>query len=201
MTNANELLYLSRMGGEDGFTALLLSYAPLITFEVKKVMQENPKMAIYMDDFAQEARIQMIQAIDRYREDRDCRFTTYVVAIIERRFNSLIRYYSRPTKVQMHDTISLDSMNHEEHYMYDVIESNDALSNPTFNIQLKESINLINRAVGDLKPIEKKVYETWQQGKSYKESSEELGLTVKAYDGYVQRIKKKLRKAITRTAF
>lgn len=202
MENVNELLYLSRMGGEEAFAALLFTCGPIITCEVKKIMADNPKLYIYNEDFAQEARIQIIQAVMRYREDKDCKFTTYITAIIQRRFHSLVRHYSQTTYVQMHDTLSLDYLNDaDEQYLYDLLESNDVLSNPIFNMRLRESIEKINKAIGDLKPIEKKVYDTWQKGKSYKESSEELGITIKAYDGHIQRVKRKLRKAITRSTF
>ena len=95
----------------------------------------------------------------------------------------------------LHDTLSLDEV-YQDSPLYDYIESRNVLCNPVYNLHVQDCYDNVKKALKDLKPIEQEVFALWDLGLGYSEASKELGISYKAFDGHIQRIKKKLRKAV-----
>ncbi len=196
MLNVYELVYMSRMGDENALATLLSYCTPIFYKEVKKIMDGNVKLKMYFEDFVQEAVIAFYYAIDRYREDQEASFMTFLMVVVHRKLLSLTRHYLNNRTVQMHDTLSLDKLVHDEDTMYDYVQNRNSLHNPVFNLHVQDCYDNVVKTLNDLKPVEKEVFALWKSGASYTDASKELGMSYKAFDGHVQRIKRKIRKAV-----
>ncbi len=198
MLNVYELVYMSRMGDENALATLLSYCTPIFYKEVKKVMDANVKLKVYFEDFVQEAVITFYYAIDRYREDQEASFVTFVMIVVRRKILTLARDYQSNKTIHIHDTLSLDRLVDDENNtitMYNFLQNNSSLHNPVYNLHVQDCYDNITKAFNDLKPIEKEAFALWKSGKPYAEASKELGISYKAFDGHIQRIKRKIRNA------
>lgn len=201
MLNVNELIYLSRMGDENALATLLSFCTPIFYQEVNKTVELNSRLKMYFEDFIQECVITFYYAIDRYREDQEAKFTTFLRIVVQRKLITLTRNYLKNKAVQMHDTLSLDEIVRDDSSMYDYIASRNSIHNPVYNLHVQDCYDNVEKTLRDLKPIEKDVFALWKSGTSYANASKELGMSYKAFDGHVQRIKRKIRKAIVQPIY
>lgn len=199
--NTYELLYLSRAGDEFALSALFDFCYPIIVSEVNTLISKYQPLRIYRDDFIQECRISVCDTVERYREDKDTQFTTFLITVIRRKLINLIRHYSRPSKVQIHDTVSLDAIMTEKGSLYDCIESKYIMENPVYSYRMNDAYERVKKVTEKLLPMEKKVMDCWMNGMNYEEASKELGISYKSYDGHMQRLRSKLRKAAYNHAY
>ena len=195
MLNVYELIYMSRLGDENALATLLSYCMPVIYKEVNKAIELNSKLRMYYEDLIQESIVTFYYSIDRYREDQEAKFTTFLMIVLQRKMITLTRGYLHSHTVGLHDTLSLDEV-YQDSPLYDYIESRNVLCNPVYNLHVQDCYDNVKKALKDLKPIEQEVFALWDLGLGYSEASKELGISYNAFDGHVQRIKKKLRKAV-----
>lgn len=198
MNNPYELLYMSRMEDAYAFKALFLMYQPLVQTEVKKILLEYPSMReMYEDDLVQEAMCSIPQAIQAYRFDLNCGFTTFLMLVARRRIYSMLRSLSAKSVVQYTDIMRLDATRvNEPSSLYEVLPGRNTWEDPRFTLRFHEAQQRVKHVFSKMSDLDKQVFEVWQTKKGYKEASEVLGMSYKSFDGRVQRIKRQIRAAV-----
>ncbi len=194
--NSYELLYFYHQNQSDGLRALAAEHEPMLRAQVNQIIAANRLMALYREEFLQESRIMLVAAAEYYRFDQGCSFRSYLQLIAKRKIYQRIRHYTSGADVPFHIMLSLDSEICENTTVYEVVKSPDLLSEPEYALNYKEANLRLNRAIGDLKPMEQKVLREWESGCPYEESCQRLHLSYKAYDGRLQRVKEKVRAII-----
>lgn len=195
-SNAYELLYMSRMCDEWAQKALFLQSRQMQKTMIQVIIARFRPYRIYEDDMLQEADLALIYAMDSYREDRQCSFKTFLSLLTKRRVWTALRHYSTDSLVQMHDTLTLHSQVSEDEPYYETFEQKDPLSNPEYRLHFNDAVNRLNETVETLSNEEKQILDFWITEQPYQKACDAMGVSYKAYDGRLQRVRKKIRSAV-----
>lgn len=149
---------------------------------------------LYFDDLYQEAVIAMYEAMNAYRDDRQASFMTYLKIVVDRRLKNTCRDLFLRKNNRYFQCISLDELFEEvEIDSLLVMESHDFLSSPEYKLHFNECRENLDKAISGLTASEKEVMYSWVNGDTYAVGAEKLKMPKKAYDGKLQKVRKKIR--------
>ncbi|MBW9212448.1 MULTISPECIES: sigma-70 family RNA polymerase sigma factor [Terrabacteria group] len=191
--NSYELIYMSRMGDEYAQTALFLQYEGLLNALVNQTLMAYPSVRCYRDDLLQEARISLFQAINQYQESKNTTFKTFVCLVVKRRIWNVVRDILVDHQHKGFDAISLDD---QDTNYYEILEQSNRLAEPEYYVQYQTAANRLQEEIGLLDAEERNILSCWLASDSYQDASDKLGLSKKQYDGRLQRVKKKIKRAL-----
>ena len=186
--NDYELLYLIRNGDERALEKLIENYKPII---YKMYYQLRRKLdSFHFDDGYQAGLLGLYTAVNYYKEDKNMAFSTFAILCITREMYATYRKERKNSYADNSRILSLDmKLNEvEEIYLSDVNlidQKNDPAS-------LAMSSCLLEEVYGILEKIEVKVLQLKNKGYTYQEMANQLGVSAKTIDNYIQRIRKKL---------
>lgn len=190
-----ELIYLIRQEDEDSMNLLLERYRLIIWKNVHQLCRFTT-IGFDKDDLFQEGMLGLIDAVYAYRDDKDCRFSSFANVCIERQIRSFLRRTRSHSYKLLSDAQSLDApfiVNEENLYLKDVLSIDIKEFNPEYQTMLnwaREQIPIIRSKVND---IDWKIYHMFQIGYTYKEISEELEIEEKLVDNALQKVRRKMR--------
>jgi len=145
------------------------------------------------EDLIQEGMLGLLSAIRTYDPDKGAKFTTYAEFCIRRRIYSAIKMASGNKHTPLNSYISLESSQLDETNT----QSAYFLRVPEDFVIAREQAGEVEKLLyGALSRFESDVLELYLEGVSYKEMATRLEKSDKAIDNAVQRIKKKLSKAL-----
>ena len=160
-------------GDEEAFAVILRRMRPLISAQIAAF----PALAFCEDDVRQECLVGLLSAVRTYRPDGGAAFTTYATTCIRRRLISL----SRQTGARLDREQSLG----EE-------DPADEEEDPADRTVEREAVARLRAlAQSRLTPLEYRVLTARLDGLPYAEIARRLGITVKAVDNAVQRLRRK----------
>lgn len=134
-------------------------------------------------DFLQEGLLALLSAARSFNSTMNVPFKAYLTICAKRRFISVLRKSQGKSVIPDSERISID----------DALLTADNSKNPEELLLNKEYINNLKTGIAvRLSDKEKKVLSLYLAGYSYIEIANSLGITVKAVDNALQRIKKKL---------
>ncbi len=148
------------------------------------------------EDLLQEGMIGLLSAIREYDVDKGASFKTYAQTCIHNRIKSAVRSAQRMKNAPLNDGVPLDDVLSDEsqalgtHY-YQRSPEEQVLARETE----KEFISTYSRC---LSKLEAEILQLYLDGLSYGEIAAIAGRDVKAVDNAVQRIRRKLAKAVLR---
>lgn len=185
--NDYELLYMIRQQDEMAFQYLFKKYE----YYLKALIAENWKCSFSLfdeSDLLQLSYLKVLDAVDCYRENKDCSFLTYMTLCVVRYLAGL-----RRMEIRHKPPFSLQNEIREaSRVVYeDRLENNQRLYEPSYYIEFKSLLEKTKEFMNSLNEKDKKVWECLTAGLSYKEAAKRLEITTKAYDNAVYRIKKK----------
>ena len=184
--NEYELVYLAKEQNEDALLLLYQSYQKT----VDKLLSSNKKNLIELDidikDIYSICLSKFSDVIEKYNEDSDATFNTFVTAILKK---TIISYINRKKKkilktnfiiVEYDDNVYIEECNKKDPFnnMY-VIENYKYLDNNVRNY---------------LSKFEFDVYICLRNGLTYHQIAKKLSKSTKQIDNTIQRIKNKLKK-------
>lgn len=179
-----------REGEEPSFDELALRYSSLI----RKKACAFRKMGLEPDDLFQEGTLGLLNAALAYRETGEASFATYAGLCIERRMLGAYRSAARQKHIPLNSFISLNNENSDIENQFTSAQQID----PETLVINREDFKLIQRRIEEaLSGLEFKVLVLYLSGRTYEEIARRLGVTVKSVDNSLQRIRRKLRKAVT----
>ena len=162
-------------GDQEAFALLVHRMTPLIHAQIRGFRCGGVEDA----DLAQEALVGLLAAVRTYREDGGATFTTYATACIRHRLLSVARRYG--------------SLADREVPIEDSPDLPDVSADPALHIQEQEELDgLLTRIRTRLTEMEYRVLLLRLSDCSYAEIATRLGITPKAVDNAVQRMRRKL---------
>lgn len=195
--NPYELLYMYRTGDPHALGMLTQAYGGFLNNIVQTVITSNPEFACYRDDLYLECLIALKDAVECYREDRETSFSTFLTVVARRKLWRYLRPLIRQKAEIRGKTMYLEDAVTEKGCLYDVISQNDCFSDPVFFTEYNCLYELLDHLIMKMKTDDRRIIYAWMRGENYKIASDRLGLSSKAYDGRLNRIRRKVRTQTT----
>ena len=178
----HELTRLVQAGTPDAFAELSSRYLWLIR---TKASQFQGAAAPEPEDLLQEGFLGLYAAAESFQETAGASFRTYAGTCIVRRMIDAARRHSSERNRPLNESLSLDS---------EAVSSLAAENSPEELIELREQAeNLFRRLEQELSPLERKAFSLYLSGCSRGEIEEKSGMTLRAYDNAIYRVRSKLK--------
>ncbi len=180
----NELAVQAHGGDREALKLLVQDMLPLIRRRASKYTDVGAEL----EDLAQEGAIGLLRAVEHYDPTRGVPFVSYAILCAERQMISAARRLNRPYSAGTGAPVSLEGLGVEL--------PSQSSDNPEERLLLQETLRTVfNEADTKLSRLEKRVLVAYLESVPYGTIAERLGLTTKAVDNAMQRIRRKLRKA------
>ena len=171
---------LSKAHDEQAFNELVLRYLSKISIMARKYSArgyEHP-------DFVQEGLLGLFCAAKTFDPDGGRTFRNYALLVAERRLISIIRRQSAQKSVPESAIIGLDTLD------VDVV---DTARTPEEELMLREQLAALRKRLSEvLSKRENEVLSLYNEGLSYAQIAQRLGLSPKAVDNALQRVRRKV---------
>ena len=155
------------------------------------------------EDLIQEGMIGLFKAVREYDAGRDASFYTFADLCISRQMYSAVQASSRKKHIPLNTYVSLftgvDGEAERGRNLEDVLmdASGHSQTDPEALIIDQENVERLEHTIDEeLSPFEKEVLSLYLTGMTYTEIAKVLNREEKATDNALQRIKKKLKKAL-----
>ncbi len=176
-----KLVCLCREGVQDAFTALSVRFI----FVLRKISMELQSPSLEADDLFQEGLIGLNSAVCSFNENAGASFRTFAVRCIRNRMVSAVRKANSSGNLISNSALPLSEQTDTPSSYY--TEPENALA---AGERLREILSSIE---SELTELERNVLSLYLEDKSYEEISKCLGITIKACDNAMQRVRRKLR--------
>lgn len=192
-----ELLSMANEDSEDAKDALFEKYQYIINIVVKKYKKMAKTLGIEYKDLYQEALLAFVDAVKRFKDDKETSLPTFITLCVERRLQVIIQKASRMKNKILADSLSLEQpYDHFKQPLMDIIGDKNA-NNPLKNILLEEEyMELSYQIQKTLSVSEDEVYSLMLAGLNYNEIAIILDKEPKQVDNSIQRIRSKVKKII-----
>lgn len=181
---------LSRLDGDEGgeiMDYILSKYKSLVLKKTRVLFLVGGDR----EDLVQEGMLGLFKAMRDYRSDRDASFATFAGICIDRQLYQAIERSNRQKNLPLNEYVSLnDDSVHESLQSVEENPENIVIGRENFHT-MKEQI------ASQLSDFENRVMELYWQGKGYLEIADELGRSAKSIDNALQRIRIKVRHALS----
>ncbi|MDD3400920.1 MAG: RNA polymerase sporulation sigma factor SigH [Eubacteriales bacterium] len=190
-----ELLELIRKGDQIAEECLYQRYKQIVRAKVR------PYFLIGADheDLVQEGMIGLYKAVCDYRADRNASFRSFADLCITRQMITAIKRASRKKHSPLNTYVSLNSPISEtdsDKTLMDLI-ANLGVSDPEEMFIRQENFENISVHINSvLSKLERTVLRLYLEGLSYQQIAMRIDKPTKAIDNAIQRVKKKLEKAL-----
>jgi len=143
--------------------------------------------------------IGLFKAIRDFREDKLSSFRAFAELCITRQIITAIKTATRQKHIPLNSYVSLNRPIYDEESdrtLLDVLAEGRVVS-PEELLISREDYSSIEDRIGEvLSDLEQEVLRAYLDGKSYQEIAKDLGRHVKSIDNALQRVKRKLEKAL-----
>ncbi|OKL36827.1 RNA polymerase sporulation sigma factor SigH [Domibacillus mangrovi] len=153
------------------------------------------------DDIVQEGMIGLYKAIRDFKEDKLISFVAFAELCITRQIITAIKTATRQKHGPLNSYISLDKPIYDEgsdQTMMDVIAGSKTMDPAIVIVHREEAKDIEMKIAELLSEFERKVWDLYVEGQSYREISVELDAHVKSIDNAIQRVKRKLDQYLSR---
>lgn len=199
--NSDEELIIRLRDGEEEITDYIMDkYKNLVRSKAKSMYI----LGADSEDLIQEGMIGLFKAIRDYDCGRDASFFTFADLCIARQIYTAVQASGRQKHMPLNSYISLYShvgakgeVEGEEAELLNVLFSKSELSPEEMIIDRENVENLERTIERELSAFEKQVLDLYITGMSYVQISKVLGRDEKSTDNALQRIKGKLKRALT----
>ncbi len=178
MDKKNELLPIEQAarGDEEAFAAVADRMAPII----RSAVQSFESLGLDADDLEQEASLGLLAAVRTYRPDGGAAFTTYATTCIRNRLTSVARRHGARIRT-------------EQPFEGDSDLPVDTDSDPARRMLEQEALTRLQEQLRQrLTDLEYRVLLARLTDLSYEEIAARLGVSKKAVDNAVQRLRRKM---------
>ena len=178
----NKLAVQARGGDRDALKLLVEEILPLLRKRASKYTDARTEL----EDLTQEGAIGLMRAVATYDPARGVPFVSYAILCAERRMISVVRTWNRQYGTGENAPVSFEELEAE-------LPSRSS-DNPEELLLRQETLRTVfNEADTKLSPLEKKVLVAYLESVPYGTIAARLGLTTKAVDNAMQRVRRKLR--------
>jgi RNA polymerase sigma factor, sigma-70 family len=140
------------------------------------------------EDLVQEGMLALFKASTTYDETRNASFKTFATNCIRCRLIDAIKKDGNSTSKTLNGSSSLD----------DIFDTPAPDDDPLVTLLGEEAVDIINTKIAEiLTSSERRIFDLYLEGLSYKEIGGTLKLSTKKVDNSLQQIKRKLKKALS----
>ncbi len=196
----DEELLIRLRDGESGITDYIMNkYKNLVRNKAKTMYL----LGADSDDLIQEGMIGLFKAVRDYDSGRDASFSTFADLCVSRQMYTAVQASRRQKHIPLNTYISLygtadTGRDGEAEELVNVLTAHFEQS-PEELIIDKENVDRIERTIEkELSAFEKQVLDLYMIGMGYQQIARILGRDDKSTDNALQRIKSKLKKAISK---
>lgn len=187
--NLESLAARSRTGDEGAFSRLFVQMLPLLKNRALRYASEYDGET---DDLMQEGAIGLFRAVKRYQSESGTPFAAFAAVCVENSIRSAVRRSNREKRRVPEGSVSIGEIPEQ------MADQTPAV-NPEKAVIAESGMAETMRAVSEqLTDLEKKVFSEYAEGCSYQEIARKLKISSKAVDNSLQRIRKKLRRALAK---
>lgn len=188
-----ELIRLFRNGESAAGGELAVRYRPVI----KRCTRPYFLIGGDSEDLIQEGMIGLVSSMQSYQIGGDTSFRTYAELCIKRRILSAIKAASRFKHMPLNYRMSLEELYSDDgEAIADMPDTRYNRSPEELYIEQEKKDNLYMLANKLLSPLERKVLAAYLDGLSYEEIAGKCSKPVKSVDSALQRIRRKLSRAV-----
>ena len=151
------------------------------------------------EDIVQEGMIGLFKAIRDFREDKLSSFRAFAELCITRQIITAIKTATRQKHIPLNSYVSLNRPIYDEESdrtLLDVLAEGRGVSPEELLISREDYSSIESRIGQVLSDLEQQVLRAYLDGKSYQEIAKDLNRHVKSIDNALQRVKRKLEKAL-----
>ena len=151
------------------------------------------------EDIVQEGMIGLFKAIRDFREDKLSSFRAFAELCITRQIITAIKTATRQKHLPLNSYVSLNRPIYDEESdrtLLDVLAEGRVVSPEELLISREDYSSIESRIGQVLSDLEQQVLRAYLEGKSYQEIAKDLNRHVKSIDNALQRVKRKLEKAL-----
>lgn len=180
----DELILNARRGDDKSLSILVEKYMEFAR-EKAKGFVSSP---LEYDDIVQEAMLGFLSAFYTYDASGAASFKTYAGVCMNNRIITAVNAANRKKQVPRSSLVCLDEIN---------AENTDISSDPEEFFLLREQAAEVRKRIdSELSPLEKQIFRLYFSGNSYEKIAFQLGLNPKSIDNALQRVRRKIRKAL-----
>lgn len=195
MKNTNQdnekLVIRIKSGDQDAYKELLETFNNMIRKLINTYSIEMGDYKFDYEDIYQEACLALYQACTNYKDDQGMQFSSYAYLLIRSRVINRIRKNYRVYKDEYFSIDNYENAEYDRHLVTTAVSDNPVAYHykKSFNDQMYSFYN-------GLIKLDQDIIRLRSIGKTYKEISNDLGVTTKKIDNRLRFIKKKLKKYI-----
>jgi len=189
-----ELVLCAQGGNELAEECIYEKYKPLVRSRARSYFL----IGADKEDIIQEGMIGLCKAVRDYNGEKNASFRAFAELCITRQIITAIKSATRQKHMPLNGYVSLNQpmFDESERLLIDAINPS-RVSDPEELVIKREELAHIELTIDRvLTPLERKVLNSYVQGKSYTEIAAELDRRVKCVDNALQRIKRKMEKLI-----
>ena len=172
---------------------LIERYKPI----VKRLAKAYYIVGADREDLVQEGMIGLYKAVVDYRSDMGARFRSFAHLCMVRQITDAVRASLRDKQKPLNQAVSLDQAIPDEdgveRSMIDLLPDETSLSPEERAVSQSAEKELLNMIEGRLSKMEHKVLLLYLKDPDYQAIAKELGMSPKAVDNAIQRIRRKVR--------
>jgi len=189
-----ELLYMIHQNDEESLAILLQRYHAVIWAIVHELSPKPVPYEIDLEDLHQEGTLGLMDAVNRFREDKEISFGTFARVCIDRQIRTALRKYRSHTYRLLSKAVSLDSpINEDEDLtLLDVLAIDNRQADPIYCTDVKWAQEQIPMIKEGLPEYQWDIYHYHALGYSYREIAQHFGISEKDVDNVIQKIRKKI---------
>lgn len=178
----------------DQTEALIIQYKPMVRKKARGYFLPGADM----EDLIQEGMIGLYKAIRDYRPEYGVSFEFFAELCTVRQIQSAVRSSLRETNKPLNSALSYDEVVSQpdgESYARNELLEDQTNINPEDLVMAKEEGDILFSSLEkELSSLEKKVLAAYRDHLDYQEVARALGITPKAADNALQRIRRKAKK-------
>lgn len=194
--NDYELLNYISENNEEANEILFEKYKPLIVNISNKLYKYCKNKGLELNDLIQEGMLGLNLALKKYDQNKDASFYTYARKCIERKIISLVVSTCRLKHKILNDSVSFEIKTNETD-VFEMVVGDNSYNPEDMIINYETETEIIEKAHNLLTDLEKQVFDLKISGFNYKEIAEILEKDPKTIDNAIQRLKQKMKKAIS----
>lgn len=195
----DDIVLLAQKGDNEALLFILKKYKSFVKGRARSYFL----IGADREDIIQEGMIGLYKAIRDFKADKQVSFRAFAEICITRQIITAVKAATRQKHVPLNSYISLNKPVYEENAnqtFFDIFTT-DPQANPEDMVIDQEAYNNIELKINKiLSPFEMEVLTMYLEGKNYNQMSIDLNKDHKSIDNALQRIKKKLERALKNQA-
>jgi len=193
--NDHELVLMLHESSDEAKDILFQKYKYIIDIEMKKYTKMAKTLGYDYNDLYQDALVGFSDALNSYREDKDCSLASFITLCVDRKLQVSIKKAGRLKNKLLNDSLSLEYNYGSYASPLSELLSDNSENDPLENIVKEEKKDeLVKEIKKSLSDSEYEVYLLMVNGLKYDEIALLLGKDLKQVDNAMQRIKGKIKK-------